>query len=33
MGAFVRIQLNYIHTNDKALGKNNAFATQLQVFF
>ncbi|MDR3338716.1 MAG: OprO/OprP family phosphate-selective porin [Candidatus Symbiothrix sp.] len=28
-----RIQLNYMHTDDKALGKNNAFATQLQLFF
>jgi hypothetical protein len=28
-----RIQLNYIFTDDKALGKNNALAAQLQVFF
>jgi hypothetical protein len=28
-----RIQLNYIHTDDKALGKNNAIAAQLQLFF
>jgi hypothetical protein len=28
-----RIQLNYIYTNDKALGKNNAVAAQLQLFF
>jgi hypothetical protein len=28
-----RIQLNYIYTNDKALGKNNAIAAQLQLFF
>jgi phosphate-selective porin len=28
-----RVQLNYIYTNDKALGKNNAVAAQLQLFF
>jgi hypothetical protein len=28
-----RLQLNYIFTNDKALGNNNALAAQLQVFF
>jgi hypothetical protein len=28
-----RIQVNYIHTNDKALGKNHAVAAQLQLFF
>jgi len=28
-----RIQLNYIYSDDKAVGKNNAFAVQLQVFF
>lgn len=30
---FSRLQLNYIVTDDKALGKNNAIATQLQLFF
>ncbi|MDR0927321.1 MAG: OprO/OprP family phosphate-selective porin [Ignavibacteria bacterium] len=30
---FSRIQLNYIYTDDKVLGKNNAVATQLQLFF
>jgi hypothetical protein len=28
-----RIQLNYIYTDDAALGKNNAIAVQLQLFF
>ncbi len=28
-----RIQLNYIYTDNKALGKNNMLAAQLQVFF
>jgi len=28
-----RIQLNYIYTDDKAVGTNNALAVQLQVFF
>jgi hypothetical protein len=28
-----RIQLNYIHTDDKASGKNNSLAAQLQLFF
>jgi len=28
-----RIQLNYIYSDNKAVGKNNAFAAQLQVFF
>ncbi|MDR1783313.1 MAG: OprO/OprP family phosphate-selective porin [Dysgonamonadaceae bacterium] len=28
-----RVQLNYIYTNDRALGKNNALAAQLQLFF
>ncbi|GHT29550.1 porin [Bacteroidia bacterium] len=28
-----RIQFNYIHTDDKVLGVNNAIAAQLQVFF
>ena len=28
-----RIQLNYIYTDDKAVGKNNALVAQLQLFF
>jgi hypothetical protein len=30
---FSRLQLNYIYTDDKILGKNNALALQLQLFF
>ena len=28
-----RIQLNYIYTDNKAIGKNHALAVQLQLFF
>ena len=28
-----RVQLNYIYTDDKALGENNMLAAQLQLFF
>ena len=28
-----RIQMNYIHTDDKVVGKNNALAVQLQLYF
>lgn len=33
MAWLTRIQLNYIHTDDRALGKNNAVAAQLQLYF